>query len=248
MMCCAAQQPGKAWLVGAGIGSSTDHLTCKAARLVAQAEVLVYDDLGAQAIVEELASPGGERHFVGKRGGMKSARQEDINKLLVRLCQEGKQVVRLKGGCPSVFSRVGSEMQALQAAGIPYELVPGVSSALAAPLLAGFPLTDTTLSTSFTVATAHDPASMDWQTLARAGTLVLLMAGSNVAAIMEHLQTAGRPANEPVSCLRVVVIRAAGTEEQQVWRGSIASIAEQVASQKLSPCIVCVGHVSSLVA
>ena len=73
-----------------------------------------------------------------------------------------------------------------------------------APLLsAGFPLTDTTLSTSFTVATAHDPASMDWQTLARAGTLVLLMAGSHLAAIMEHLQAAGRPAHEPVSCLRV---------------------------------------------
>ncbi|KAF5825592.1 tetrapyrrole methylase [Dunaliella salina] len=134
-----ASAPPKAtcFLVGAGLGP-VDHLTVKAANLLKTAEVCVYDDLGAQGPLE-LLPPSCEKVYVGKRGGKQSAKQPDIDRILVEHCSQGRTVVRLKGGCPSVFSRVSSEMAALADAGCPFELVPGVSSALAAPLVAGQP-------------------------------------------------------------------------------------------------------------
>ncbi|GIL71084.1 hypothetical protein Vretimale_17839 [Volvox reticuliferus] len=126
---------GKCWLVGAGPGPA-DYLTMKAVRLLQTADVVVYDDLGSQEALG-FAPPAAELVYVGKRGGRESIKQPQIDELLVARCAEGRNVVRLKGGCPSVFSRLASEMAALQVAGIPYELVPGVSSALAAPLFAG---------------------------------------------------------------------------------------------------------------
>jgi len=103
-----ALSPGKCWLVGSGPGS-TDHLTLKAVQLIKRAEVIVYDDLGTQAALDEFANPSAVRKYVGKRGQKQSIKQPDIDKLLVNLCQQGKDVVRLKGGCPSTFSRVGSD-------------------------------------------------------------------------------------------------------------------------------------------
>ncbi|GFR42924.1 hypothetical protein Agub_g3925, partial [Astrephomene gubernaculifera] len=154
-------KPGKCWLVGAGPGPA-DYLTLKAVRLLESADVIIYDDLGSQDALS-FARPGAQLLYVGKRGGREgSAAQYQIDALLVEQCGRGHQVVRLKGGCPSVFSRVASEIAALSQAGIEFELVPGVSSALAAPLMAGFPLTHVTHAPSFTVVSAHAPASTDW--------------------------------------------------------------------------------------
>lgn len=127
---------GKAWLVGCGPGD-VELLTLKAVKLIKAAEVILYDDLGTEAAVKEFAPEGIVREYVGKRGRQKSVKQEKINDLLIGYCLQGKQVVRLKGGCPSVFSRCSSEIAALDQAGIPWELVPGISSAMAAPLVAG---------------------------------------------------------------------------------------------------------------
>ncbi|KAL3137166.1 hypothetical protein ABBQ32_006733 [Trebouxia sp. C0010 RCD-2024] len=198
-------QPGKCWLVGSGPGS-TEHLTLKAVRLIKDAKVIVYDDLGTQAALDEYASPQAERRYVGKRGQKESIKQRKIDSLLVNLCQQGQEVVRLKGGCPSTFSRVGSELKALAAAGIPHEMVPGVSSALAAPVLAGFPLTDAQVSSSYTVLTAHAPDQVDWANFAGLDTLVLLMAARNLQLIMQHLLRTGWSPQTPVSvCVCVCV-------------------------------------------
>ncbi|GLI64507.1 hypothetical protein VaNZ11_007771 [Volvox africanus] len=229
---------GKCWLVGAGPGPA-DYLTMKAVRLLQTADVVVYDDLGSQDALGFL-SPATELVYVGKRGGRESITQPQINELLVARCAEGRNVVRLKGGCPSVFSRLASEVAALRAAGIPYELVPGVSSALAAPLFAGFPLTHVTLSPSFTVLSGHDPDSIDWGALARLPTLVLLMAGRGLGEIATRLQDTGWPTDTPV-----VVIRAAGLSQQQVWYSRLDRVKTDTANvESLSPCVVVIGRVA----
>eukprot|EP00775_Hariotina_reticulata_P010352 gene10352-10510_t len=139
-----------------------------ALQLLQQADVVVYDDLGAQGLLDE--APGGaELVYVGKRGGQPSIKQPDIDKLLVQLCQQGKRVVRLKGGCPSTFSRVSSEAAALSKAGISYQLVPGLSTATAAAVLAAIP------------------------------TLVILMGGRGLPIIVQELQATGWPHSTPVS-------------------------------------------------
>ncbi|KAI8477453.1 MAG: tetrapyrrole methylase [Monoraphidium minutum] len=235
----AAPHAGKCWLVGAGPGPA-DLLTLRAARALEAADVVVYDDLGAQGALG-LAPAGAERLYVGKRGGRPSIKQPEIDSLLVDKTRQGLRVVRLKGGCPSVFSRAGSELRALAAAGCDHEIVPGVSSALAAPLLAGFPLTDTALSKSFAVTTGHDAAATDWGRLARgADTLVVLMGGDGLPLIAERLQAAGRPGATPVA-----IIKAAGTPEQRVWRTRLDAAAADTADEELSPCIIVVGDVAA---
>ena len=153
----------RVYLIGAGPGG-VDHLTVKAARLLRACDAVVYDDLGASSEdILRLLPDHCERHYVGKRGGdenrARSWKQPDIDALLVRLALRGDlgSIARLKGGCPGVFGRVSSELAALRASGIAHELVPGVSSALAAPLRAGFPLTDKTLSRHFAVVSARPP-------------------------------------------------------------------------------------------
>ncbi|KAK9845261.1 hypothetical protein WJX81_001568 [Elliptochloris bilobata] len=229
-------------IVGSGPGDP-ELLTVKAVRLLKEAEVIIYDDLGTEAAVELHASPASERVCVGKRGGRRSARQADIDDLLVQHCLQGRRVVRLKGGCPSVFSRVGSELRALAAAGVPVELVPGVSSALAAPLLAGFPLTDTAIGRSFVVVSAHNPKEADWESLARgADTLVLLMASSNLPEVVERLLATPLPAETPVA-----VVHAAGLPEQRVWRAALDGVVQATADAgPLSPSVVVIGRVAAL--
>lgn len=134
------------------------------------ADVVVYDDLGGSSeSILSLLPPTAEAIYVGKRGGKEdSFRQEDIDALLVQLLQKGRAVIRLKGGCPSTFSRITSELRAVEAvAGSRVEIVPGVSSALSAPLFAGFPLTDRDLGRSYAVASAHDTDILDWGALSR---------------------------------------------------------------------------------
>ena len=196
---------------------------------------MVYDDLASEDILA-LAPPEAERVYMGKRGGGgdASAPQAAIDARLVALALAGRRVVRLKGGCPSVFGRLSSEARALAAAGIAFELVPGVSSALAAPLLAGFPLTDAALGRSFAVATAHDLGALDFAALAGVDTAVFLMGARSLASLSEAMVAAGRAAATPVA-----VVRWAGTPQQRVWVGSLGSIAADTAGEELSPGAPC---------
>src|SRR5579872_3930173 len=159
---------GTVFLVGAGPGDP-GLLTLRAAEVLRDADVLLYDALASDAIVA-FAPPSCERIFVGKRGGTHEMPQEEIEALLVRMARDGNRVVRLKGGDPFVFGRGGEEAQTLRAAGIPFEIAPGVSSAFAVPAYAGIPVTHRDYAASFTVFTGHEdpskPASrLDWAKL-----------------------------------------------------------------------------------
>ena len=230
---------GRVYLVGAGTGSLA-YLTLRAKYLLSRAEVTIYDALtDAQLLC--LLPPDCLRLDVGKRGGSVSTSQTEIDRLLVTHCQQGKQVVRLKGGDPFIFGRANSEIQALRQAGCDFEVVPGISSALAAPLLAGIPLTDRELSRCFAVLSAHDPSALNWQALAQIDTLVILMGGRNLAEIVEQLQANGRSPSEAIA-----IIRNAGGRQQQVWCGTLAGIVEQTAGITLSPAVMVVGQVVNL--
>lgn len=229
---------GKVYLVGAGLGGLT-YLTIQAQRLLLQADVLIYDAL----IDEELLSivpPHCQTIWVGKRGGQPSTPQGEINRLLVEQCQAGNQVIRLKSGDPFIFGRVSAEIQALQNAGCNFEVIPGLSSALAAPLLAGIPLTDPVLSRSFTVLTAHEPDSLDWSILAGMETLVILMGGQNLSEIIHQLQKHDRSLDTPMA-----IIRWAGTSQQQIWIGTLENIRSQLPAT-ISPAVMIIGEVVKL--
>lgn len=229
---------GKVYLVGAGLNAAT--LTQRGLVLIQAADVILYDalldpTLLATARADCTCVP------VGKRGGGMSTPQAEINQQLVAHCRAGKQVVRLKGGDPGVFGRSLPEITALQAASCAWEWVPGVSTALAAPLLAGIPLTDKAYSSGFAVMTAHDLDRLDWPALARLETVVFLMGGRNLGGIVARLQGAGVPRERAIA-----IIHAAGSPTQRVWRGTTADILEQVAGVSLSPCVIVVGDVVEL--
>jgi uroporphyrinogen III methyltransferase / synthase len=231
--------PGKVYLVGAGPGGKA-QLTLRGQQLLSEAEVLVYDAL----VDEELLQFVAEDCLcldVGKRGGRISAKQDDINQLLVSYCQQGKQVVRLKSGDPLIFGRGIHEIQALQTAGCSFEVVPGISSALAAPLMAGIPLTHPTLSRCVTILTAHAPEELEWRALARMETLVILMAGHRLAEIVLNLQDYGKSPQTAIA-----IVRWAGRPEQTIWRGTLATITQQTAGEVLSPAVMVVGDVAGL--
>ena len=230
---------GKAYLVGAGPGT-IEYLTVRAQQLLAQAEVLIYDALIDERLLT-LVPPNCIKFDMGKRGGRPSPSQAEINQLMVEQCREGKQVVRLKSGDPFIFGRATSEILALQEANCPFEVVPGISSALAAPLLAGIPLTDTVLSRCFAVVSAHEPDELDWETLARLETLVILMGGRHLAKIVQQLQRHGRSSSTPIA-----VIRGCGRPEQEVWVGTLKDIVAQTTSVSLSPAVFAIGEVVGL--
>ncbi|MGA7935997.1 MAG: uroporphyrinogen-III C-methyltransferase [Kovacikia sp.] len=230
---------GKVYLVGSGPGSGA-YLTVRAYQLLAQAEVLVYDAL----VDAELLSLVPERCLkldVGKRGGEPSMPQTEINRLLIEHCQQGQQVVRLKSGDPFIFGRAQTEIQALKAACCAYEVLPGLSSALVAPLLAGIPLTDPALSRCFAVFTAHDPDALDWEVLARMDTLVILMGGRQLPEIVHQLLHHGRSPRT-----RIAIIRWAGRPHQQVWESTLIDIVGETANEALSPCVIVIGEVVGL--
>jgi uroporphyrin-III C-methyltransferase len=190
-------------LVGAGPGDP-ELLTRKAARLLAQADVVVHDRLIDPSVLD-LAPSGAERIDVGKSPGQ-PVPQEDINALLVALGRDGREVVRLKGGDPYVFGRGGEEALALRAAGVPFDVVPGVTSAVAVPAAAGVPVTQRGMAGAFTVVTGHrqlDGGSLvDWEALARVGgTIVVLMGVSERAVIAAQLRAGGLPADTPVAAV-----------------------------------------------
>jgi uroporphyrin-III C-methyltransferase len=229
----------KVYLVGAGPGDVA-YLTVQAYRVLASAQVLVYDAL-VDAELLNCVPPDCLKLDVGKRGGKPSTSQATINNLLVKHCLEGKQVVRLKSGDPFIFGRSISEIESLKAAGCDFEIISGISSALAAPLLAGIPLTDPVLSRCFAVLTAHEPDVLDWEALSRLETLVILMGAKNLAQIVHQLLKYGESHSKPIA-----IIRWAGTPRKEVWTGELGNILEKTAGLSLSPAVIVIGQVVGL--
>jgi uroporphyrin-III C-methyltransferase len=237
--------PGKAYLVGAGPGRA-DLITVRGLNLIRRAEVILYDRLIAPELLQE-ARPDAHMIFVGKGPDCHAVRQEEINRLLVTHVRAGRQVVRLKGGDPFVFGRGGEELLALVEAGLPFEVVPGISSALAAPLYAGIPVTHRTISTAFTVVTGHEdptkPERMtDWAALAHAPTLILLMAVGHINEICRGLIIAGRAPETPA-----IAISAATTAQQRTARATLATLPVVMAEEQVSaPAVIVIGEVVAL--
>lgn len=232
-------QLGKIYLVGAGIGSE-DYLTVRGKQLLINAEVLIYDALVDETLLK-LVSLKCLQICVGKRGGQASTSQATINQLLVAYCLQGKQIVRLKSGDPFIFGRANEEIAALQQAQCDFELVPGISSALASPLLAGIPLTDKNLSRGFAVLSGHQPEDLDWSALASIDTLVILMGGRSLPQIIQYLLAHGRSPNEPIS-----IIRHAGRPQQQFYWGTLTDIVDKIREISLSPAVIVIGKVVQL--
>jgi uroporphyrinogen III methyltransferase / synthase len=238
---------GRVSLIGAGPGDP-GLLTLRAAELLREADVLLYDALAGEAIVA-LVPPACERVYVGKRGGGEHAMpQADIEARMIAEARRGRHVVRLKGGDPFVFGRGGEEAESLGAAGIPFEIAPGVSSALAVPAYAGIPVTHREHAASFTVFTGHEDPSkaastLDWAKLADPNrTLVALMATGNLREIARGLIGGGLAASTPVA-----VIQDGTRPTQRTASGTLDTIADEVARAQIgSPAIVIVGGVVRL--
>jgi uroporphyrin-III C-methyltransferase len=210
---------GRVVLVGAGPGDP-ELITVRGARELAEADVVVYDRLVAPALLD-LVPPQAERIYVGKEPGRAAVPQREIESLLVDRALGGDTVVRLKGGDPFVFGRGGEEAAACAAAGIPCEVVPGVSAAVAAPAAAGIPVTHRGMARSFAVvtgSTAHDD-EVDLSKVAGADTLVVLMAAGRLAATCAELIAAGRPSDEPAA-----IVQWAWTPEQRSVVGTLSDL------------------------
>jgi uroporphyrin-III C-methyltransferase len=228
---------GKVWLVGAGPGDP-ELLTLKAARVLGDAEVVAYDELVSEDVLA-LAPPTAERIPVGRRANGCRYTEGKIHPSVIERALEGKRVVRLKGGDPFVFGRGGEEAEELASAGIPFEIVPGISAALGAAASTHIPLTHREAASSVTFATAHakENGSLD---LGAKGTLVLYMGLGRLAATCATLIEEGRAASTPVA-----VISHATLPAQQVVKGTLADIAEK-ASHLPAPALIFVGEVVSL--
>lgn len=223
---------GKVYLVGAGPGP-VDLLTLRAAWLLAQAEVVVYDRL-IQEEVLELANPSAEVIYMGKPPGSHASRQQEINELLVRKAQENKMVVRLKGGDPFLLGRGGEEAEYLLERGIPFEVVPGVSSALAAPLRAGIPVTHREMASAVAIATGHEaraePGRLNWEGLSRMDTLVFLMCVHNAARIAARLMAHGKDPATPAA-----LVQAAYWPQERIVMAPLEQIAQAAERAGVEP-------------
>ncbi len=217
-------EPGTVYLVGSGPGDP-DLMTVKAARLIESADVVLHDKLPGPEILGEI--PEAKREDVGKRAGGEWTPQEYTNRRLVELAREGKSVVRLKGGDPFVFGRGGEEAEHLADAGIPFEVVPGVTSAIAGPAVAGIPVTHRDHASSVSFVTGHeDPtkeeSAVDWEALAATGgTVVVLMGVGKLPAYAAELRDAGLDGDTPVA-----LVERATRPEMRVATGALDSIVD----------------------
>jgi len=244
----AHEQPsyGKVFLVGAGPGDP-ELITLKGLRSLRKADVVVYDRLICPDLLDEAPSQA-RRFFAGKASGHHSMKQEEINALLITYARRGCIVVRLKGGDPFVFGRGGEEALALAQAGIPFEVVPGVSSAIAVPAYAGIPVTQRGLVSSVTIVTGHEQQScgssgVNWEALATlGGTLVILMGVEMLSHITQQLLSGGLHPDTPAA-----VIQQGTVPQQRVVKDTIVGIAERAwAARITSPAVVVIGAVVAL--
>ena len=237
---------GKVYLVGAGPGDPS-LISVKGLECLRQVDVIIYDRLLDERLLD-LARPEAERLYVGKVAGEHTREQGEINQLLVNKARAGKTIVRLKGGDPFILGRGGEEAEALEHNYIPFEVVPGVSSAVAVPAYAGIPLTHRGVASSFAVITGHeDPSkassSIAWEKLATGvDTLVILMGMQNLPKIVAKLLEHGRPPNTPMA-----VIKEGTRPEQKTIVGSLVDIVAKVKEQHFTaPVVIVVGEVVRL--
>lgn len=237
-------EAGKVWLVGAGPGDP-ELLTLKAARLIAAADVLVYDHLVGEGIAD-LARNDARRIYAGKEASKHTLPQEDINRLLVDLAQEGLAVVRLKGGDPFIFGRGGEELETLVEAGIPFEVVPGVTAAAGCGAYSGFPLTHREHAQAVTFVTGHlkdGSVNLDWPALARpCHTVVFYMGLGAAGEICRQMIAHGLPASTPAA----VVCN--GTQpEQKTLLATLDTLPTTIEASGIKPpALIVVGSVVSL--
>ncbi len=236
---------GKAYLVGAGPGNP-DLITVRGLKLLQQAEVVIYDRLIAMELLQQ-ARPDAELIFAGKEQGKHIVPQQKINALLVARVRAGKMVVRLKGGDPFVFGRGGEEALALADAGLPFEIVPGVSAAIAAPAYAGIPVTHRGVARSFAVITGHHASGLpkidtDWHVFSNIPTLVILMGVKRIQHIVDELLAAGRPPDTPA-----MVVQSGAMQTQKTVRTTLASLPQAMTETGItSPAVIVIGEVVKL--
>jgi uroporphyrin-III C-methyltransferase len=232
----------KVYLVGAGPGDP-DWLTVKAHRLLKQADVVLHDALVSDEILD-LISPAATVIDIGKRRGHKLLTQDEINSLLVHYGERVAVTVRLKGGDPTIFGRAGEEIEALREAGVEYEIVPGITSAIAGAAAAGISLTDRRLASSVVFTTGHrgeEHQRLEWDKLVTSGsTVVIYMPGTDYVRLAQELSEAGLPEETPcaiVSCI--------GRSEQQVCWTSVDHLRRQSALP--APAVVIVGDCAAAI-
>ncbi|MFV2045224.1 MAG: uroporphyrinogen-III C-methyltransferase [Anaerolineales bacterium] len=229
-------------LVGAGPGDP-ELITVKGLTRLRQADVVIYDSLAPPELLD-YAKTNARLIYAGKRPGENHMTQAEINALLIQYAQSGCRVIRLKGGDPFVFGRGGEEAGTLQAAGIPYEVIPGVSSAIAVPACAGIPVTHRNHASSFAVVAGcrKGGVDQDWEALAQIDTLVILMGLKNLPRLARRLIAAGRAAETPVA-----VIQWGTTPRQKTVTGTLATITNR-SRDLTSPATIVIGEVVTLAA
>jgi uroporphyrinogen III methyltransferase / synthase len=235
------EKTGQVILVGAGCGKGL--CTLAGLKAIREAQSLVYDDLIDPELLAQCPEDA-QLIYVGKRSGKHSMTQEEINKVLVAEAQKGRRVVRLKGGDSFVFGRGGEEILALQEAGIPYDIIPGVTSSVAVPEHLGLPVTHRGVARSFTVITGHtkDDSSENWEALAKLdGTLVFLMGVEKLSQICSKLMEYGKPIDTPAS----ILFRGYGIDEGRI-DGTLADLPAKTEGKLLTPGIIVVGKTAAL--
>ena len=238
-------EKGWVWLCGAGPGDP-GLLTLHALNALRQADVVIYDALVQEAILDW--APQAEHIYAGKRGGKPSAKQRDISLRLVDLARTGKRVLRLKGGDPFVFGRGGEEAQTLVQHGVPIRIIPGISAGIGGLAYAGIPVTHRDVNQSVTFVTGHDQSgnatqSLDWSAIAKGSQVIVIYMGmKHIAQISGSLLAAGRSPSEPVA-----VVTTATTPQQQVLETTLGTLETDIANAGLEPpAIICVGHAVSM--
>jgi len=236
--------PAKVHLVGTGPGDP-DLLTVRALRLIERAELVLYDNLVAEPILA-LLPPAAQKIYVGKRRSAHALQQSEINALMVELARGGRSVLRLKGGDPFIFGRGGEEMQALQAAGVPFEIVPGITAAIGAAAFTGIPLTHREHAQACTFVTGNlqdGSLDLDWPALARPNqTLVVYMGLMALPLLCTRLIEHGRSPDTPAA-----VIQHATRPDQRIVVATLASLAGQVHAAGLkAPTVILIGEVVAL--
>jgi uroporphyrin-III C-methyltransferase len=240
----APAAPGTVYLIGAGPGDP-DLLTLKAARLIGEADVLVYDALVSDEVMARV-NPAAERIYAGKERGNHAIPQEDLNLLLVRLAKEGRKVVRLKGGDPYTFGRGGEEVEILVAHGIPFEVVPGVTAAAGVASYAGIPLTHRNYAQACVFVTGHlqdGSMNLDWPGLARRRqTVVIYMGLHGLPVLCQKLIEHGLPPDWPAA-----IVQQGTTPQQRTVAGTLTTLPELAVAAKLrAPTLIIVGEVVKL--
>ena len=237
-------QAGTVYLVGAGPGDP-DLLTLRAAQLLGEADVLVYDALVSPAVLDRV-TPTAERIYAGKERGNHAIPQEDINHLLVRLAKEGKRVVRLKGGDPYTFGRGGEEVETLAANGVPFEVVPGVTAAAGVAAYTGIPLTHRNHAQACVFVTGHlqdGTMNLDWPGLARRRqTVVIYMGLHGLPTVCAKLIEHGLPADWPAA-----IVQQGTTRNQRTVTGTLATLPKLADEAQLkAPTLIIVGETVTL--